>query len=104
MPWDLLTQAPLCMEVNTGSPGHLGGGDDVVVLCRLSLWQVYGGWKAGNPPWLWPLGWIRLELASACRLIRSQTFLGSSGNGTGPLTYGPDKDLPLRDKELFKGI
>lgn len=40
----------------------------------------------------------------ACRLIRPQTLLGSFGNSPGPLTYGPDKDLPLRDKELFKGI
>lgn len=82
MPWDLHTQAPRCMEVNTGSPGHLGGGDDVgrpVQAQPLAgLWRMEG--RGHLLPWLWPLGCIRLELASACRLIRSQTFPGSSGN------------------------
>lgn len=50
-------------------------------------------------------GWNPVQVPPpACRLIRPQTFLGTFGNCTGPLTYGPDKDLLLRDKELFRGL
>lgn len=63
------------------------------------LWMAEGsGLPAGS-------GWDPAQFPFwACRWIRPQTFLGSFGNCTGPLTYGPDKNLSLRDKELFKGI
>lgn len=71
------------------------------------LRQVYGGQKAGKKllAWLGALSWFRLQLCSGLwSLMRPQTLLGSFGSSPGLLTYGPDKDLTLQDKELFRGI
>lgn len=63
MPWDLLTQAPLCMEVNTGSPGHLGGGDDVGRPVQTQ--PLAGLWRMeGREPSLALASW--LDQVGAC--------------------------------------
>lgn len=58
-------QAPHCMEVNTGSPGHLGGGDDVGRPCAGSAFgRFMEDGRQGKPPPLALASW--LDQVGAC--------------------------------------